>query len=334
MTDADRLRSLLEQAAPAHPDVDPTTRASAVARRGRNARRRDRALVGAAAVAVASFTVVVPLTLGNGDGPDHATPGPAIAEPCPAQPVDASSLGPVPALGDVVSVRSCPTQDAPGDALPIEPLTGEHAQAFAEDLAAMPGGYEPASYCAVASVPVLPWALQVETTSGELLTLGSTTVLCDSVRVGGVDYAVDAVLAVFEGNVDRQRNGEPVLACPTGEEFVEDAPYWNSSFDPASAEAGIVCRRSYSTTDLGHRDWEVALTAEQVAIVRDDIEPHTDQSRCNDVVPTHLLVLQDADGDQAAWAGTCRGGFDGPTGTWRPTARASSALDEAFGLTR
>jgi hypothetical protein len=333
MTDTDRLRDLLEQAAPAHPDLDPTTRAATVARRGRATRIRDRALVGAAAVAVVAAAVVVPLTWGDG-GPDYATPAPAIAEPCPAEPVNASSLGPVPALGDVVAVRSCPAQDSPGDALPIEPLTGEHAQAFADDLATMPTGYEPAPYCAVASVEVLPWALQVQTASGELITLGSTTIRCSSVRIDGKDHSVSAVLAVFKGNLDRQQAGTPALACPTGDELLDDAALWNSSFDPAAAESGIVCRRRYSTTDLGHRDWEVALTAEQLAIVRDDISPNTDESPCSDVIPTRLLVLQDADGDQAAWAATCRGGFAGPTGTWRPTALASSALDEAFGLSR
>ena len=52
--------------------------------------------------------------------------------------MDASSLDPVPALGDVVAVRSCPVQAGPGIALPDEPLIGEHAQAFADDVAALP----------------------------------------------------------------------------------------------------------------------------------------------------------------------------------------------------
>lgn len=336
MSDADRLRDLLEQAAPTQPDVDPATRAAAVARRGRSARTRDRALIGAAAVAVVAVAVVAPLTLG-GDTPDGADPTPPSVqvEPCPGSPMDVQDLDAASSLGPVVAVRSCPVNGRGGDRLPNEPLTGEHAQAFADDVAALPA-YELPSFCMVANVMQQPWALQVEQDGGELITIGSTMRVCGSVTVDGDQRGVGEVIAAFEGNLARQWQGTPELGCPTVDWLAEGAPTWNASFDPATATAGVVC---YRVDPMGAQEYsrtEAELSPEQLATVVEDlaanIGPGEDAGGCIDTGPQRMIVLEDSDGDQAAFVDDdCVGEFAGARGTWKPGPEASDAIAAALG---
>jgi hypothetical protein len=347
MSDTDRLRDLLKQAAPAQPDLDPTTRATAVARRGRTARTRDRALVAAAAVAAVAIAVAAPISLSGGDGPDQATPAPPAdlqVEPCPVAPVDTGSLGSVSGLGEVVAVRGCRVQSS-SDWLSDEPLTGEHARAFAEDVAAVPP-YEMPSFCMAANVMPQPWALQVQTAGGELITLGSTMRICSSVSVDGTDRGVDAVVAAFLGNQVRQDSGIPELDCPSPDQvgrhgrLAEGAPTWNASFDPTKAIAGVVC---YRADPLGEREygdiWGVSAPLSDVSgelePVRDDLaanlRPSGNLGGCTDTGPQRMIVLEDADGDQAAWVDDqCIGTFIGPGGVWEPGPAAEQAIDDAL----
>lgn len=204
-TDHDQLRDLLQRTAPDRPELDPGTRAAAVARRGRTARLRDRGLVAGAVVAVLAAAVVVPLTLGGGDdGPDVATPSPApTAPPCPAQPIDVGDPATVPAsaLDDVVAVRSCPaTWDnaQPGSADPIlaKPLTGDAAADFVAEVGAMPPFGIPAE-CATMSVMPQPWALVLTSADGEQTVLGSTMRVCGTVIIGGKSRSAEDALAAF-----------------------------------------------------------------------------------------------------------------------------------------
>ncbi|HYF73279.1 MAG TPA: hypothetical protein VD864_10700, partial [Nocardioides sp.] len=253
MSETDRLRDLLERTAPRSPDLTAPERAAAVVRRGRAARRRDQALVGAATLAVLAAALGVPLALSGGD-PQEATPAPAptVAEPCPAAPVDVGTLRPVPTLGDVVAVRSCPVAgEHAEDPLPTQPITDERAAAFAADVAALPEYVMP-SMCAVSFVISSPWALQVQTAGGELVMVGGPQRLCSSVRVAGTEVAAEHVVAAFLGNLA----GSPAtLACPTGDEDVAALPVWNASFDARTAVAGLMCAGSAGT----------ALTAGEVA---------------------------------------------------------------------
>ena len=79
------------------------------------------------------------------------------------------------------------------------------------------------------------------------------------------------MIAAFEGNLDRQRTGIPVLACPTGDWFAEGAPTWNASFDPATATAGVVCHRVHPMGAQEYPETEAGPSAEQLATVVDDL---------------------------------------------------------------
>lgn len=206
MTETDRLRDLLELAAPTDPDVTSAVRTTRVVRRGRAARRRDRALVGGAAVAVLAAAVAVPLVLGGGDsGPEVATPAPP-PEPvaCPAEPVDVGAPVATPALdAEVTSVRACPATGPDEPAAPeVEQalLTGPAAAAFVADVLALPA-YELPDECAAMMVMPEPWAYVVGIAEGDPVVIGSSVRLCGGVSVDGVERDPAAVIAAFEGRL-------------------------------------------------------------------------------------------------------------------------------------
>jgi hypothetical protein len=285
------------------------------------------------AVAVVALPIGVPLAVGRGDRPHEETPVPAILlnKPCPTDPVNTAKLGPVPALGDVVAVRSCPVRDSTGDPLPAGPLFGVGARAFAADVTALP------AYRCLADGHSIgqPWALQLQKTDGELVTIGGTERTCAVVRIGGVDRGVEQVVAAFEGNLDRQQSGIPELGCPTGDRLADGAPTWNASFDPATATAGVVCFRGDQMGAHVGAGITAALDSDQLATIVDDLASGTHSasvgSMCFDSGPQRLLVLEDADGDQAAFADDrCTGEFAGARGYWTPSAAAEQAFAGAL----
>lgn len=338
MTDTDRLRDLLEQAAPAHPDLDPTTRAATVARRGRAARNRNRVLVPVAVAAVVAVAVAVPISLGGGDGPDRATPAPPApvqVEPCPDSPMEPQDLGEVGVAGVIVAARSCPVNGAGGEPLPTAPLTDEAAQAFVHDLIALPSFKLP-QYCMVANLAPEPWALQIQDSLGRLFIMGSPMRQCSSVHVNGIDRSVEHLVAAFEGNLARQQYGMPALACPTGDRLADGAPTWNASFDPSTATAGVACYRGDPMGTTEFDVTEATLDDAQLAAIRDDLAAHRtakgDGGMCIDTGPQRMVLLADADGDQAAWVDDrCTGEFDGPGGYWIAGEEAEAALATALG---
>jgi hypothetical protein len=143
------------------------------------------------------------------------------------------------------------------------------------------------------------------------------------------------VIAAFEGNLARQESGVPELACPPGERLADGAPTWNASFDPSTATAGVVC---YRVDPLGAREYaelDGALEEEQLATVRDELAGELltadTNTMCTDTGPQRMVVLEDADGDQAAWVDdNCSGVLAGPQGFWRPSAEAEQAIDDAL----
>ncbi len=204
VADTGRLHDLLERTAPEAPDLSAAERTAAVSVRGRSARRRDRGLVAVGVAAVVAAGLGVPLALGGDAGDTRnaglaSEPAALVVEPCPSAPVDAETLGPAPALDDVVAVRSCPVTGLGVDPepLPTAPLTDAGAEAFEADVAALPAYVLP-DECALMSIMPMPWALQVQTSDGETFVLGSTTRLCSSVKVGGVALGSDAVIAAFD----------------------------------------------------------------------------------------------------------------------------------------
>jgi hypothetical protein len=335
MNETDRLRDLLEQAAPHSPDLTAPERSAAVVRRGRAARTRDRVLVGGAAAAVLAVAVLVPVLRG-GDHDQRVTPAPAppatVAEPCPAAPVDVTTLGAVRALDDVVAVRSCPTTGKQvDDPLPNAPLTDAEAAAFAEDVAAMPD-YAIPPMCAISFIISSPWALQVQTASGEIAMIGGPQRLCSSVRVGGTDVAADQVVAAFVGNLTGVSTS---LACPRGDQPPE-APTWNASFDPSTAVAGVFCTNPADWRDPGAGWTGHDLTPDELAAVRDqlatNLTPTPRDDMCIDPADEQLLVLADADGDQAAYLDRgCAGQFSSARGYWTPVSAARAALTGSRG---
>lgn len=330
MSETDRLRDLLELAAPDSPDVSAPERAAAVVRRGRAARTRDRVLVGGVAAAVLVVAAAVPALRG---GDDHrVAPAPApptVAAPCPAAPIDVSSLDPTPDPGEVVAVRSCPTTEAPSEALPTQPLLDADAAAFLEDVEAMPA-YQMPPACMVMSIKAEPWALQLQTASGETFVVGDPMRACSAVKVDGTARAVDQVVAAFLGNLDRQLHGVPELACPTGNEPA-DAATWNASFDPSTAVAGVYCTNVADWRDPGAGWISPALAVDDIATVRDDLAanltPAPRDDMCIDPADERLLILADADGDQAAYLDQgCAGQFRSARGYWTPAAATRDAL--------
>lgn len=110
MTETDRLRDLLEQAAPTTPDVAAPDRTAAVVRRGRTARRRDRAASGLVALGVLGrvCTSGGEMTLTRAETEllreeiwDARTDGPTDARECAA--VEPTRLRLVDPWGDVVT---------------------------------------------------------------------------------------------------------------------------------------------------------------------------------------------------------------------------------------
>jgi hypothetical protein len=239
------------------------------------------------------------------------------------------TLPPLPALDDVVAVRSCPASwsgsgpDAQAEPLPTAPLDGDAAAAFAADVDALPSYSMPAQ-CAVMNMLPQPWALVVTTADGDTTVLGSTMRACSAVPVDGVKRGSQDVIAAFEGNLERQRTGIPDLSCPTGDRLAEGAPTWNASFDPSTAVAGVACYRAdpmgAHADDTGGGPLDAAL----LAMIRDDLSANLDQTAdegmCADTGPQRLVVLEDAEGDQAAWVDDrCTGQFDGAGGYWTPS---------------
>lgn len=337
MSDADRLRDLLERTAPDQPDLSAPDRAAAVARRGRSTRRRDRALVVGAVVALAAV-VAVPVALqrsGPGE-PDTATPPAVSASPCPERPVDVTRPGTLLDLGDVVAVRACPADSVPGDRLPAGPLEGPAAEAFAADVEALPAYRLPAE-CAFATALPQPWALQVQTADGTTYLLGSTMRTCSALSIGGVDRGVDGIVAAFEGNLDRQQAGAPTeLACPKGERLADGTPTWNASFDLDSATAGLVCSRADPLGTPAYLGFHGRLDPDQLTTVLDDLganlRPRPDSGMCTDTGPQRLLVLADGDGDQVAFVDDrCRDTFASAQGSWKPGPAAEDAIADALG---
>lgn len=337
MNETDRLRDLLEQAAPQRPDVDATSRAAAVARRGRNARVRDRALVTAAAVSVVAVVVAIPRISGGDDGPDRVTPAPPAAvetEACPSAPV--SSLDhpyTTIVLDDVVAVRSCPVVNPGTDALPARPLTGTDAENFATDVEALPE-YRLPSYCLTMTMPPSPWALQLQGADGKLDVIAGPIRDCSAVTMGG-DRGAAPVLAAFLGNLERQESGIPPLACPTGDRLADGAPTWNASFDAATATAGVVC---YRGDPMGSTDYDVTeatLDEAQLETIRANLTANlataSDDGMCIDTGPQRMVLLEDADGDQAAWVDDrCTGQLAGPGGYWTLGQAAEQAYADAL----
>ena len=243
-------------------------------------------------------------------------------------------------------MRPCLAASSSYEVLAGPPLTGATAAAFAEDLAALPA-WEMSRSCRVTSVPVEPWALQVETSDGSTAYLGSPMRLCASVDVDGADLGVDAVLAAFLGNQARQQSGIPELGCPPPDQvgrlgrLAEGAPTWNASFDPSTAVAGVVCYRAdpMGEREYGDDSWGIAATLSpvhgQLEAVRDDLAANRaatgDDGMCTDTGPQRMVLLEDADGDQAAWVDDrCTGEFAGPGGSWTPGPAAEQSIDEAL----
>lgn len=329
MTETDRLRELLELAAPTDPDLVPTERTGSVVRRGRAARRRDRVLVVGAAMAVVATTVAVPLSLrgADGRGPEVATPAPPAVS-CPAAPIDVSDL-PSATLAGITSARACATYEA-GTALPTEPIMGEDATAFASEVLALPA-YTLPDECAAMMVLPDPWAIVAETTSGDVVVIGSPVRACGGVLVNGVERDPAAVVAGFE----RYATAPATLSCPEGDHLAEGAPLDNEAFDVETATTGVVC---YREDPLGSREYASdsgELTDAQLAVVRDGLTARVNRAptgSCIDTGPQRLILLADDFGHRVAFVDDrCYGEFAGPGGVWKPSEAAERAIREALG---
>jgi hypothetical protein len=334
MTDPTRLRDLLEQAAPDSPQLSAHERAAEVARRGQTSRRRDRALVAAVAVAVVVAAVAVP-TLRSSDGepePAESPNGPVAV--CPTAPWDSTTTASAGLDADLVpaAVRVCPASEGSMAEQPSEPLTGQFAAAFMDDLRAA-GPTVPMGCVAVGTAP---WILQVQEDSGDIQRIYVSDPCQQTVQVGDRRVRISDVRTVFDGNLKRERTGIPDLACPRGASLSEEADTWHGSFDPTAAAAGIVCQQS-----LEKGRWtatvEGRLSPTQLATVSNSLalpprEHHGFGLDCGGAVQQRLVVLADADGDQTAWRGGCSGDpvLVSIRGEWELDFPTQSALHNAL----
>ena len=186
---------------PRRPDLDPTARAAAVARRGRAARTRDRACWSRGRRRGGRRGRRRPLSRGATTARTRSPP-PRTASACPADPIDVADVGrPPPTLGDVVAVRSCPANGRAGRPAPGEPLIGDAAEAFVEDVARCRPTSSPTVLRGRRVMPQ-PWALLVETGRRRAWSLGSTM---RRLRLASpstaIERGVGAVVAAFEGNL-------------------------------------------------------------------------------------------------------------------------------------
>lgn len=349
MTEHERLRDLLEQAAPADPDLSPGERSAAVARRGRAARLRDRLAVAGVAATVLAVAVAVPLSLrGNDDGPDTAGPPAPTAAPCPAAPVDVTAVPEVPWLPDlkVVSARICPATFTPegGAAVltttedPTTPLTGPFATDFAADVMGIEE-FVAGERCAAMMVAPDPWSVVVTTKSGRTIVIGSTTRVCGSSEISGAGRGSEEVLAAFAGNLGRQEVGDrrPAsagLSCPTGESLAEGADTWNFSFDLNEVVAGVVCYREDPLGSRTYAQTSGTLGRQQVATLQEGVDVYRNNPArgCADTGPQRLLLLADAAGDRVAYLDDdCTGMFLGPGGSWQLDRAGEQIVTEALG---
>lgn len=334
MTDPTRLRDLLEQVAPDAPDLSVQERAAQVARRGRSSVRRDRTLVAVAALAVVMAAVTVPVLRGGDPEPAPADPPGVTVAACPDAPRDSTRSTSAALDSDwvVAAVRVCPAGEGGTTDQPSAPLIGQFAAAFMRDVRAAESGRP--DRCQTILTP--PWILQVQDDSGQVQRLYVSD-SCEPVTlvrarpIWGSDLR-----AVFDGNLERQRTGVPDLACPPAASLSEMGDTWHGSFDPTAATAGIVCQQSFEEDRWG-APVEGRLDPAQLATVRSALAMPPREHRgfaldCGRALQQRLVVLADADGDQAAWRGGCSGGpvLVSIRGEWDLGSPAQHALRDAL----
>lgn len=332
MTDTDRLRDLLEQAAPTAPDLAAPERATVVARRGRASRRRDRVLVAGAALCLVVAAVAIPALRSADTRPEPAAAPVSVAacEPLPVAPA-------LPDLGGdlaLTAVRTCAAGHGGQTAVaPDGPLTGPFVVAFLEDVRA-----------AVSDVPTVcpliysavPHVLQMQVDSGAVYQIRVTNPCTQTVQVDDRFVRVSDVLAAYSGNLQRQHSGVQDLACPQG---AATGDTWNASFDPSTATAGIVCQTNVGVEARDSRNIEGHLDPDQLAAVRTSLaRPPVAQIGidfdfdCANPAQ-QVVVLADSDGDQAAWEGNgCSnsGTLTSIRGSWRLDLLTQNALHNAL----
>lgn len=336
MSDTDRLRDLLEQAAPDATEVSATERASAVADRGRAARRRDRGLVAAVVAAVAVVAVAVPMARGGHDDPEPVGPTPRAAD-CPAVPFDVTTLtdATIPDDLDIASARLCPGVANAGG-LPNQALTGEGAGAFLEDLrAAQP--IDPGAFCT--DIGYVPSLLQLQAPDGHLVRVTLTRSCSESVTVGDRRVRMSDAFAVFTGNLERQESGTPDLACPRASRIDQDSDLWNTSFDPSTATRGIVCDRPDEYGKRAHEVVEGALDDDELALVRSDLSTTPTYLYdaigfdCSGPLERRWILLANDAGDRAGWRfAVCNDPADveSVAGDWSLGDQALAAIHNAL----
>lgn len=356
--DAERIRELLEKAAPR--DEEVVGRADAVTRRARRARTRKGVAGGIGVAALAAAVIVTPHFLKTSPTTNEATDptnGVRSAEPgapasilentCPRQDglfdgqTDANKI-----VDGASSIRLCAVQlsgvevplwNPPNDALvQVQPF---YDLVTAEDEA------DPARCAATTPAPD-PLFFQVAEEGGAVSSAFSPNT-CGDIVVGGKAYPVDVVLADYFKALREQRStlapiDDAAAECPPAPEA--NAWTWQAQPDTRRGGgtftpivSGAVC---YLVDPLGGRAYshdEGVLTAAQLTLISDDIEANQTrqpqrEGGCIDSGPTRLVVLVNAWGDRTTWTDSrCTGEFAGNGGYWLPGNEADDAIADALG---
>ncbi len=363
--DADRIRELLDQAAPRN--TDTSGRAESVTRRARRARTTRGVAGGIAVAAVVAAVVITPQFLNTSattnqnsdpnndvvadqteqpDGDQQPDGDGVLANPCPDQDglYDGETTSVIPP--GATSIRLCPVSlsgvdvkpwDAPDDAL-VE--VNRFYTLVAEQEPADP------ARCAAANPVPDPLYFQVVSPNGHVMTAFSGSI-CSDITVDGAAYPSADVLEAFFASLATQRSDltppqGATAACPPG----PDDGSWTWRPEPdtrgpgnslTDAVSGVVC---YMVDPMGGREYaddEAVLTDDQLQALVGDIaaaqtrDPST-QLGCTDTGPTRILVVVNAWGDRTSWTdAVCTGEFKSSRGYWKPGDAAEDVLAEALG---
>ncbi len=333
MSDDQWLREGLADAVPEPPRVpERPDRARSQARRAR--RTRLLAVGGAAAVVIASVGAGI-VVQRNGDNDvrvatNRPSVDPLTAAPCPKEPVDAQTqVGPDHVPDGATSVRLCQGKGNPID-IPFDALTTmvDEVAASVNDLPDLPSD----AACTMELGP--GYQLAFTYPDGKQIIASGELYGCRPIVVDGVErQGADVPLQRF---VDLLREQRSLLSAPASTGSVE--PDCGSGFIEApmigtAADLSVAVLCIQSSDGMAWRQAEV--TAPDVAVLRDDMATHTQESAgvvdCASAPPFPVIVGRTAWGDLVVTPSDCAAGRfvtdQRSNSVWTPGPEAQKVID-------
>jgi hypothetical protein len=367
--EVERIRELLEKAAPRNPQT--AGRAAAVAQRAHRSRTTRGVLSGVAVAAVAVTVIVGPHFLKSSpttndatdptNGAEPTSDVDPFANPCPELPIDVTGVeDSVQLSADVVSVRLCSAvlphlrdqrakQDVVSSWVPPNDALVTDVDVFIDALGSAPGFH--ASDCA-ALFPVLdPFAVQFTAVDGEVMTVGAAEPLCSGISLDrGRTVSGTTLLGLFSKAIEAQRRAlDPPESVPAlTQRDCTDLSASRSTNGLGSSLGGMVSGVACFTTvpEPFAGEYEgggsavqydfATLSASDIAAIVADLARNTTEQRtepfgCIDYGPQTVIVLRNAWGDRSSWmTEPCSDEYSGPGGFWVPSAATRTLIETAL----